>query len=195
MSLEKQHKSCLVLNNDYTPLSIVSWKKAIVWYFRGMYEKSFGIEIIGFYSDDIILGTNKNFPIPAIAKTKKFFRIHKQNLKFSRKNIFIRDSHTCQYCGIKFDCSKLTYDHVIPKSKWNYNRGSPTRWTNIVTSCLQCNRKKGNKTPKDANMPLIALPYQPEKNSKYLPISYKLLNINHQIPEEWKPFIPPSYIT
>jgi 5-methylcytosine-specific restriction endonuclease McrA len=160
-----------------------------------MQEPLFGIEVVHFYSNDNIKGINKSIPIPAIVKTKQFFRIKKQNIKFSRKNIFLRDNNICQYCGLKFHSNNLTYDHIIPKSKWNYNDGSPTVWTNITTSCLQCNRKKGDKTPKEANMPLRSLPYQPQENSRYLPISYKLLNIKHQIPDEWKLYIPPSYIT
>jgi hypothetical protein len=187
------HKECLVLNADYNPLSIVCWQKAITWYFRFQNEPKYGIEIINFYSNDYIKGINKTFPIPAIAKTKKYFKINNQELNFSRKNIFLRDDHRCQYCGNKFDYNLLTYDHVVPQSKWNFSNGSPTVWTNIVTSCIECNRKKGNKTPREANMPLISLPFKPNKNSKYLPISYKLRNIKYEIPNEWLPYLPKSY--
>jgi len=189
----ENHKECLVLNADYTPLSIVCWQKAITWYFRFQNEPKYAIEIIDFYSNDHIKGINKTFPIPAIAKTVKYFKINQQELNFSRKNIFLRDDHRCQYCGNKFDYNLLTYDHVIPKSKCNYNNGSPTVWTNIVTSCIECNRKKGNKTPKEAGMPLVSLPFKPNKNSKYLPISYKLRNIRYEIPVEWSPYLPKSY--
>jgi len=188
------HKECLVLNADYTPLCIVSWQKAVIWYFRHQSEINYPIEIIEFYHDDHIQTINKTYPIPCIARSTRFFRINHQELTFSRKNIFIRDNHKCQYCGDKFDISKLTYDHVIPRSKWNYNHGSPTVWSNIVTACLDCNRKKGNKTPKEANMPLISLPFKPRKNPKYLPISNKLNSIRKAIPVQWEPYIPESYL-
>lgn len=191
---EIRHKECLVLNADYTPLSIVSWQKAIVWYFRFQHEPNYGIEIIDFYKDDNIKSTNKSFPIPSIARSTKFFKLTHQELTFSRKNLFLRDNHKCQYCGETFYINELTYDHVVPKSKWNYANGSPTVWTNIVTACLPCNRKKGSRTPKEANMPLISFPFKPRKNPKYLPIANKLSTIRDDIPVEWQPYIPPSYL-
>lgn len=189
------HKECLVLNADYSPLAIVSWQRAIIWYFRNQNEPNFGIEIIDFYSDDHIHSINKNYPIPSVAKTKKFFKINHQDIKFSRKNIFVRDNHTCQYCCAKFHHNELTYDHVVPKSKWDYNHGSPTVWSNIVTCCLPCNRKKGGRTPKEANMPLKNLPFKPRKNPKYLPIAMKLATLKSSIPQQWMAYIPQSYST
>jgi hypothetical protein len=71
---------------------------------------------------------------------------------------------------------------------------SPTNWTNIVTACTQCNRKKGNKTPKQANMPLVKLPIKPNKNIKFLPVAEHLLKIKSNIPDEWKVYLPDSYL-
>ena len=118
-----------------------------VFEMRHEYDKSIGAEIIDFYKNDYIIGTNnKRFPIPAVAKTAKYFRINNHTVKFSRKNLFVRDNYTCQYCDTIFNGNDLTYDHVIPKSAWKSNIGSPTCWTNIVTACVNCNRKKGNRT-------------------------------------------------
>lgn len=192
--MKAQNSKCLVLNADYSPLSIIGWQKAITWYMRYQDSDKYGVEIIDFYKDDYINGTNnKKYPIPCVAKTKRFFRSTRHTVTFSRKNIFIRDNHTCQYCGNIYSMNDLTYDHVIPKSQWNYNNGSPTSWTNIVTACVECNRKKGNKTPKQANMPLINLPIKPQKTYKYLPISYHLFKIKDEIPQEWFIYLPESY--
>jgi 5-methylcytosine-specific restriction endonuclease McrA len=57
------------------------------------------------------------------------------------------------YCGSN---KNLTIDHVLPKS-----RGGSNRWTNLVTCCTNCNRKKGDKTPQEAGMTLIVKPYEP----------------------------------
>lgn len=193
--MEKQHSKCLLLNADYTPLHIIDWKRALIWGMKYSDSNKFGIEIIDFYKQDFIQGTNgKKFPIPAVARTRKYFKPNNQKLIFSRKNIFLRDNYTCQYCGTQFAETNLTYDHVIPKSNWKIsNRSSATTWTNIVTACISCNRKKGNKTPKQANMPLKNLPATPTKTYKYLPISQYLTKINKQIPEEWKLYLPESY--
>ena len=159
------------------------------------YNHKIGVEIIDFYKDDFIAGANnKKYPIPAVVKTVKYFRINNYKVKFSRKNLFIRDNYTCQYCDTSYDISHLTYDHVIPKSVWDNNIGSPTSWTNIVTACIYCNRKKRNRTPKQANMPLKTLPSIPYKHTKYLPVTTYLSKIRMEIPSEWKVYLPESYL-
>jgi hypothetical protein len=190
-----QHKKCLLLNVDYTPLSIITWKRAMVWSIKYANMPNYGIEVIDFYKDDFIKGTaNKNYPIPCVAKTKKFFKRNNNRVVFSKKNIFLRDNYTCQYCNTKFDNKYLTYDHVVPRSKWDHNHGSPTIWTNIVTACVDCNRKKGNKTPQQANMTLHNLPIEPNKITKYLPVSHHLRTIKYEIPHEWYIYLPESYL-
>jgi 5-methylcytosine-specific restriction endonuclease McrA len=152
------------------------------------------LNIVDFYKNDYISGVNgKKYPIPCVARTKRFFKINRSTIMFSRKNIFIRDDYTCQYCGSRLE-NDLTYDHVIPKSRWDYNKGSPTSWTNIVTACVQCNRKKGDKTPKEAKMSLKKLPITPSKTIRYLPITHHLHKIKDSIPNEWKIYLPNSYL-
>ena len=70
--------------------------------------------------------------------------------------LFARDNHTCLYCGNRFKTSELTLDHIHPRS-----RGGKKTWTNSATSCKRCNTKKGDKTPEEAGMPLIAVPFEP----------------------------------
>jgi 5-methylcytosine-specific restriction endonuclease McrA len=192
--MKTENSKCLVLNGDYSPLGIIDWKRAITWCVKYENKSSHGIEILDFYKNDFISGVNdKKHPIPAVVKTNRYFRINNQKVTFSRKNLFIRDCYTCQYCGNVKEISKLTYDHVIPKSSWKYKGLSPTTWTNIVTACVECNRKKGNKTPKQANMPLLNLPIVPQKNIRYLPISHHLSTIRTDIPQEWHLYLPESY--
>jgi len=189
-----ENSKCLVLNADYSPLGVVGWRKALVWSMLDEQDCAIGIEIIHFYQNDFINGTNnKKYLIPAVIKTIKYYKLYNHNVNFSRKNLFIRDNYSCQYCGIKQNLNKLTYDHVIPKSLWKDKKCSPTSWTNIVTACVECNRKKGNKTPQQANMLLINNPIVPKKNSKYLPITNFLLNIRRNIPEEWSTYLPEIY--
>lgn len=192
--MRQQSSRCLLLNADFTPLSIIHWKKAVIWHMKYEDNPNYGIDIIDFYKNDHINGiNNKKYPIPAVARTKRFFRQNNQTLIFSRKNIFLRDNYTCQYCGKQFEAQNLTYDHVIPKSIWDNMQMSPTCWTNIVTACASCNRKKGNKTPKQANMPLINIPVKPTKSQKYLPISYHLSKIKTNMPDEWQVYLPEFY--
>ena len=73
---------------------------------------------------------------------------------FGRKNLIQRDNYSCQYCGYKGD--NLSIDHVIPRS-----RGGEDKWENVTTACISCNIRKGNRTPKEANMPLKNKPHKP----------------------------------
>lgn len=70
--------------------------------------------------------------------------------------LFARDQHLCLYCGRQFPRSALTRDHVHPASK-----GGRDIWENVVSACFHCNSRKGNRTPQQAGMPLLAVPYRP----------------------------------
>ena len=71
-------------------------------------------------------------------------------------SLFARDRMLCLYCGNSFPRPALTRDHVIPLS-----RGGLDTWVNVVSACVPCNVKKGSRTPQQANMPLLAVPYRP----------------------------------
>ncbi len=74
----------------------------------------------------------------------------------SNPALFARDSYLCLYCGQQFARPQLTRDHVIPVS-----RGGLDIWENVVTACFHCNSRKGSRTPHQAHMPLLAVPYRP----------------------------------
>ena len=80
-------------------------------------------------------------------------------MKFNRRNIFARDNNQCQYCGQKFPTSELSLDHVIPRSQ-----GGQSTWENIVCACVECNVRKGGRTPKQAHMTLIRKPEKPKRS-------------------------------
>lgn len=70
--------------------------------------------------------------------------------------LFARDAYLCMYCGNDFTRQHLTRDHVLPVSK-----GGRDMWENVVAACFHCNSRKGNRTPQQAGMPLLAVPYRP----------------------------------
>ena len=70
--------------------------------------------------------------------------------------LFARDQGLCLYCGREFHRGALTRDHVQPVS-----RGGRDTWENVVSACFHCNSRKGNRTPQQAGMPLLAVPYRP----------------------------------
>lgn len=70
--------------------------------------------------------------------------------------LFARDRHMCAYCGTVHHRLELTREHITPTS-----RGGKDVWTNVVTACKPCNNRKGSRTPDEAHMPLLYLPYEP----------------------------------
>ncbi len=76
----------------------------------------------------------------------------------SNKTLFRRDQHICGYCGNEFSSSDLSRDHIHPTS-----RGGPNKWTNVVTACHGCNKAKDDRTPEEAGMELLYVPYEPNR--------------------------------
>jgi len=77
--------------------------------------------------------------------------------------LFARDRHVCAYCGGRFQSRDLSRDHVRPVS-----RGGRDSWTNSVTACRSCNTRKGNRSPEQADMPLIYVPYVPNRHEHFI---------------------------
>ncbi len=72
------------------------------------------------------------------------------------RTLFQRDDHLCLYCGGRFPHRMLSRDHVTPIS-----RGGGNHWTNVVTACTLCNNHKAGRTPEEAGMELLAIPFKP----------------------------------
>ena len=102
---------------------------------------------------------NFQVQVPRVVRLLHYDRMPRNVVKFSRRNVFLRDENRCQYCSGKFSPQKLSLDHVIPRS-----RGGQTIWENIVCACLKCNVRKGGQTPKEAGMRLFRKPVRPRRN-------------------------------
>jgi len=74
----------------------------------------------------------------------------------SNRTLFQRDDHLCMYCGNGFSYRELSRDHVTPLSQ-----GGRNDWTNVVTACTRCNNHKAGRTPEQAGMQLLAIPFAP----------------------------------
>ena len=74
----------------------------------------------------------------------------------NNRALFRRDAHLCMYCGNRFPISDLSRDHVTPVSQ-----GGRDRWKNVVTACRRCNNHKAGRTPEQAGMELLAVPFTP----------------------------------
>jgi 5-methylcytosine-specific restriction endonuclease McrA len=121
----------LVLNASYEPLNITSWRRAVVMVLKGKAE---GLE------HDRVRRIRADLMQPTVIRLRQFVRVPYRPLPLTRRNLFQRDGHRCQYCGTGSD--RLSVDHVLPRS-----RGGGDTWDNVTTACLSCNVRKGNRTP------------------------------------------------
>lgn len=140
----------LVLNASYEPLHVVSVRRAIVLLLK---EKAEVLEA----AERTFSALSESYPVPLVIRLVTYVKIpHRLTLPLNRRNVFIRDEFTCQYCGRQPGRALLTMDHVVPRS-----RGGGFTWENIATACANCNQRKGNRLPKEANMHLRRTPFRP----------------------------------
>lgn len=165
----------LVLTAAYEPLARISWKDAMKLVVQ---EK---VEIVDEYKDRVIRTVSVSFKMPSVIRLLRMFRRKRKQVKFSRDNVYARDSGKCQYCKKKISRAASTYDHVIPRS-----RGGATHWENVVISCLECNQKKGDNTPSEAGMRLVKKPVKP----KYVSSMGRFTILYEEgMPISWKQFL------
>ncbi len=178
----------LILNADFTPISLTRWRTALKLVYKYIDRPEKGGNIIDYYGGIYIQGPrDRRYPMPAVIQLKNYIRQTKKRVSFSKKNVFLRDKMTCMYCGQTFPFDKLEMEHVVPRSKWR-GKGTPTSWTNIVTTCRPCNQKKANRTPSAAGMKLLKHPREPDPKGYIMGLSPWT-----KIPKEWEPYIPEHY--
>ncbi|MBX3042972.1 MAG: HNH endonuclease [Candidatus Kapabacteria bacterium] len=159
----------LVLNQSYEPVSLCSVRKAIVLLLL------FKAEMVVERKNRTIRTINNYFPYPSVIKLMTYVKIPLKNVELSRKNVIKRDGNRCQYCNK--NSIEMTIDHIIPRS-----RGGVESWENLITACVRCNNKKGNRTPEEAGMPLLSKPRKPNH------IVFLKQHIG-KLEESWKPFL------
>ena len=160
----------LVLNRSYLPIHITSVRRAFSLLYQGIAEAvNDQYETFDFQSwaelsvragDDSLGIVDGWVRVPRVILLTAFDRVPRRHVRFSRVNIYARDRNCCQYCGRAFPRSQLNLDHVIPRS-----RGGHSTWENVACSCIDCNRRKGGRTPGEAGMRLIRRPTKPRWTS------------------------------
>jgi len=101
-------------------------------------------------------GTQSRLDIPPVIAVRGTQRSHRYAPHLTNATLFARDENLCLYCGEAFSPRNLTRDHVLPVS-----RGGRNIWQNVATACVHCNSRKGARTPEEAGMPLLAVPFAP----------------------------------
>jgi len=140
-------------------LDWISWQDAVCLYVRDVVAWTLGDPCLTVHGGhNRALGTQSLLQLHPIIASTGHCREHAVDPAPALTNtaLFARDRHICMYCGEHFTRTELTRDHVMPIS-----RQGKDEWENVVSACLACNLKKSNRTPHQANMPLLAVPYRP----------------------------------
>jgi len=153
MPASPQSCPALVLNADYRPLSyfplsLWSWQESV---------KAVVTDRVNVVSEYETTVCSPSFKVclPSVISLKEYVP-QMRKVAFTRFNVFLRDSFTCQYCEKEFSAQELTFDHVIPKS-----RGGKSKWENIVAACSPCNLRKGGRTIQESTMRPYRKPFEP----------------------------------
>jgi 5-methylcytosine-specific restriction endonuclease McrA len=191
----------LVLNKHYMALRVVSVRRAFSLLFRDLaqvisiedgkyqtYDFQSWAEVSQYRrefepdSHEWIKTVRFEIVVPKIIRLLFYDKLPRQEVKFNRRNIFARDTNRCQYCGKKFAPAELSLDHVLPRSQ-----GGKSTWENVVCCCLDCNVRKGGRTPEQAGIRLINHPRKPRRSPM---ITLKLSNARYA---SWKEFLDQAY--
>ena len=159
----------LVLNLNYVPINVSTVRRAIILVSKGK------AELLENHRGEVRT-VSAIVEAPSIIRLVYLVKRPFAPRKLSKKEIFLRDQYTCQYCGKK--TQELTLDHVVPRRQ----KGAHT-WENVVAACSRCNLRKAGRTPEEANMRLKTQPRVPQPNP------YRILQ-NRTILDEWRPYLP-----
>ena len=149
---------------SYFPLSLWSWQDAVKAVFMGR------VQTLSEY-ERVVHSPSLAMRLPSVIALRQFIPLSRRPA-FTRFNVFLRDSFSCQYCNGRFETRELTFDHVTPRS-----RGGRTTWANVVTACSRCNIRKSNRTPQEANMipqraPAVPSTWQLRENGRAFPPNF-----------------------
>lgn len=161
----------LLLNSTYECISFITERKV----FKLIAKDK--VEVLHYWDEEFHWGRGSS-KHPSVIRLKHHVRWIPQKMRFKRAGVFRRDQFICQYCGIALTPSKVTVDHVLPRSQ-----GGDSSWKNCVTSCFECNNRKGDRTPEQAKMKLLNKPVVPVVS---IATEYNLLKKKH---DDWKLYI------
>jgi 5-methylcytosine-specific restriction endonuclease McrA len=162
--------SVLVLNQNYEPLNVCNARRALLLVHGGKAE-------VLEHRAGFMRAPTYAFQRPSVIRLVYLIKRPRPRVRLTRREIFIRDGFSCQYCGLRG--RDLTLDHIVPR-----HRGGQHTWNNLVSACRACNHKKGGKLLQESHLVLRREPFEPKANSYYLFGQY--LDANN----DWQKFIP-----
>lgn len=161
------NRPTLVLNRNWQPVNVATVTRALVLLWNEsaqvvdphdyqLYDWDDWANLKPTAGDAYIQAIKLRLRVPEVIVLADYDRLPSAAVSFSRRNIFKRDRWACQYCGVQPGGGELTIDHVVPRSQ-----GGQSTWENCVLACVECNKRKADRTPKQARMKLLSEPKRP----------------------------------
>jgi 5-methylcytosine-specific restriction endonuclease McrA len=180
----------LVLNNHFHAVALTGWQRAIALILleRALavdgswrtYDFSrwldFSASCDG-WSGGFARTPRLRVALPEVILLRAYGGVPRREAVFNRRNLYLHYAHRCCYCGEECSPEDLTLDHVLPRS-----RGGKSGWENVVVSCTECNKRKGDRLPSEAQMTLRVVPAKPKAQT----LGGAL---NGSVREAWLPFL------
>src|SRR5690606_7583337 len=161
----------LVLNASYEPLSVVPTRRAVVLVMRGR-----AVSVVE--RDEVWSSERHAIVVPSVVKLTTFVKVpYRHSVPVTRRAVFGRDGHTCQYCGSQAE----SIDHVVPRS-----RGGQHEWDNVVACCRSCNMRKGDRLPSEAGLVLRTKPTAPRR------YAWIYASAGYSRDPDWQPYLKPA---
>lgn len=146
------------------PVEWLRWEEAATLYARERVRWEAGEARFRLHGGIRVDGSRSSLEISSIiAVGDRSRRFERGRPMVHNRLLFARDGYVCLYCGQRYPARELTRDHVMPAS-----RGGRDVYANLATACRDCNARKADRTPEEARMPLLALPYEPDMASYLL---------------------------
>jgi 5-methylcytosine-specific restriction endonuclease McrA len=154
------------------PIEWVTYQNAVRLHFNDQIAYTCGSNIMTIHgginaASNIRSKVTVNSIIATYGSNKK--NVDECSPPLNNRTLFKRDNHLCLYCGKKFDTDKLSRDHVTPLFQ-----GGRDLWANVVSACKRCNNAKAGRTPEQANMELLAIPFVPT-HAEYIFLQGKVI--------------------
>jgi 5-methylcytosine-specific restriction endonuclease McrA len=161
------NRPTLVLNRSWQPVGVAPVARTLVLLWNDnarvvdpddyrLYTWSDWANLIPRDNEPFIQAVRSRLRVPEVVALTRYDRVPLNTVAFSRRNLYRRDRYMCQYCGAQPGSPELTVDHVLPRAQ-----GGISTWENCVLACVACNKRKADRTPEQAGMPLRKKPVRP----------------------------------
>lgn len=191
MAASVLRRPTLILNRNWQPVNVATVARALVLLWN---ESARVVDTADYQTfdwndwsklrpadgDAFVQAIRMRIRVPEVITLTEYDRLPTAAVTFSRRNIFKRDRFVCQYCGEQPGSDALSIDHVVPRAQ-----GGESRWDNCVLACVECNHRKADRTPEQANMTLRKVPVRPQWKPLYATYDRRI--------ESWSKFVSEAY--